>query len=288
MKLYVLSDLHNEFSPFEPTAGDYDLVMLVGDIDVKGRGVKWANEAFACPVIYICGNHEFYGGHIDHTLRKMKEAALPHVHVLENGIFIWNQTRFLCATAWTDFSSTGNVVAATQTAWDWMNDFRVIRTGENYRRLRPSDLISRNRASFAWLSKELDEPFDGKTVVVTHHAPIPEVMGNKHEGHLSAAYSNRWHEILDKADLWIFGHTHRAVDVTLGRCRVVSNPRGYPNEDTGFDPGLVVDLSWAPWLDVMRRPRTPLNVLARIDHVFLAMECGESVGTRLDEYEGFE
>jgi len=243
MKLYVLSDLHNEFSPFEPVAGDFDLVVLAGDIDVKARGVKWANEAFECPVIYVSGNHEYYGGHIDDTLRKMKEAALPHVHVLENETFIWNQTRFLCASGWTDFSSTGNVVAATQTAWSWMNDFRVIRVGENYRRLCPSDLISRNHASFAWLSKELDEPFDGKTFVVTHHAPIPEVMGDKHEGHLSAAYSNRWHELRDKADLWIFGHTHRAVDITLDGCRVVSNPRGYPGERTGFDHGFVIDLS---------------------------------------------
>jgi len=39
MKLYVLSDRHNEFSPFEPVSGDYDLVVLVGDIDVNTRGV---------------------------------------------------------------------------------------------------------------------------------------------------------------------------------------------------------------------------------------------------------
>lgn len=243
MKLRIYSDLHNEFAVFEAPAVAADVVILAGDIHTKARGVAWAGETFSCPVIYICGNHEFYGGHIDYTLQKMKEAALPHVHVLENEVFVWNQTRFLCATAWTDFSSTGNVVAATQTAWDWMNDFRVIRTGENYRRLRPSDLINRNHASFAWLSKELDEPFNGKTVVVTHHAPIAEVMGDKHEGHLSAAYSNRWHELLDKADLWIFGHTHRAIDITLGRCRVVSNPRGYPYEDTGFDPNLMINLS---------------------------------------------
>lgn len=243
MKLHVLSDLHNDFSTFVPTPGNYDLVILAGDIDVKARGLKWANEVFACPVIYVCGNHEFYGGHIDYTFRKMKEQSLPHVHVLENETFVWNQTRFLCATGWTDFSSSGNIAAATQTAWNWMNDFRVIRTEENYRRLRPSDLISRNHVSLAWLTKALDEPFDGKTVVVTHHAPVAEVMGDKHEGHLSAAYSNSWHRLLDKADLWIFGHTHRSVDVMLGQCRVVSNPRGYPNEKTGFDPGLVISLS---------------------------------------------
>lgn len=243
MKLQIYSDLHNEFAVFKAPAVAADLVILAGDIHTKARGVIWAGEAFSCPVIYVCGNHEFYGGHIDHTLRKMKEAALPHVHVLENEIFIWNQTRFLCATSWTDFSSSGNVVAATQIAWDWMNDFRVIRIEDNYRRLRPSDPISRNHATYDWLAQELGKPFDGKTVVVTHHAPVPEVVGDKHEGHLIAAYANNWHALMEKADLWVFGHTHRAIDVKLGRCRVVSNPRGYPREDTGFDPSLVVSLS---------------------------------------------
>ncbi|KAB0499101.1 metallophosphoesterase [Pseudomonas vancouverensis] len=243
MKLHVLSDLHNEFSPYQPTANAFDLVILGGDIDVKGRGVTWANEAFQCPVIYICGNHEYYGGHIDHTLRKMKEAALPHVHVLENETFIWNQTRFLCATAWTDFSATGNVVAAAQNALERMNDFSVIRIDDSFRKLRPCDLFNRNHATHDWLAHELDKPFDGKTVVVTHHAPVREVVGDKYEGHLIAAYTNSWHALLEKADLWIFGHTHRAIDVKLGRCRVVSNPRGYPREDTSFDPSLVVSLS---------------------------------------------
>ncbi|MGE8068856.1 metallophosphoesterase [Pseudomonas sp. NPDC089569] len=243
MKIQIYSDLHNEFAPFEPPSTDADLIILAGDIDTQARGVSWANEVFSQPVIYCAGNHEFYKGHIDHTLRKMKGAAEPHVHVLENETWVCNQTRFLATTAWTDFSSSGDVVAAGKTAWDWMNDFRLIRAEDNFRRLRPSDLISRNHASFAWLTKELDEPFVGKTVVVTHHAPVPEVVGDKYEGHLSAAYANSWHALLEKADLWIFGHTHRAIDVTLGRCRVVSNPRGYPNEYTGFDPGFVLSLS---------------------------------------------
>lgn len=243
MKLYVLSDLHLGFSPFEPPAMNADIVILAGDIDTKCRGVKWAGEMFSPPVLYVCGNHEFYSGHIDRTLRKMRDVADSNVYVLENQVWILKQTRFLCATAWTDFSSTGNVVAATQAAWDWMNDFRVIRIEENYRRLRPADLVSRNHASFDWLTKELDKPFEGKTVVVTHHAPVSEVVGDKHSGHLSAAYANSWHALLEKADLWVFGHTHRSIDVTFGRCRVVSNPRGYPNERTGFDPGFVISLT---------------------------------------------
>ncbi|MDQ3200632.1 MAG: metallophosphoesterase family protein [Pseudomonadota bacterium] len=243
MKLRIYSDLHNEFAVFEAPAVAADVVILAGDIHTKARGVAWAGETFSCPVIYICGNHEFYGGHIDYTLQKMKEAALLHVHILENEVFVWNQTRFLCATAWTDFSATGNAVTAAQTALERMNDFSVICIADSFRKLRPCDLVNRNHATHDWLAHELDKPFDGKTVVVTHHAPVPEVVGDKHEGHLIAAYTNSWHALLEKADLWVFGHTHRAIDVKLGRCRVVSNPRGYPNEDIGFDPNLMIDLS---------------------------------------------
>jgi len=216
---------------------------LAGDIDVQSRGVKWANETFSRPVIYCAGNHEFYKGHIDHTLRKMRDAAAPHVHVLENQVWICNQTRFLVTTGWTDFSSTGDVVAATMTCGLWMNDFRAIRAEENFRRLRPADLIERNRVAFEFLTRELAEPFNGKTVVVTHHCPIPEAAGEKHDGHLSAAYTNRWHSLLPMADVWIFGHTHRAIDIELSGCRLISNPRGYPGESTDFISDFTIEIS---------------------------------------------
>ncbi|WP_408598542.1 metallophosphoesterase family protein [Pseudomonas sp. PLMAX] len=242
MKLGIYSDLHNEFSRFDPAPSDADVVILAGDINLKSRGVKWANEVFKCPVIYVCGNHEYYGGHIDHTLRKMKDGAAPHVHVLENEALILNQTRFLVTTAWTDFSSTGDVIAAKRIAWEWMNDYTVIRTDESYRRLRPDDLIAKSKAAYAWLTQELNKPFDGKTVVVTHHAPALDYVGDDHPGHLIAAYANNWSELLAKADLWIYGHTHVTADFFKEGCRVVSNPRGYPGQNTGFDPDLLIEL----------------------------------------------
>ena len=242
MKIQIYSDLHIEFHQFEPPKINPDLVILAGDIHTKSRGIAWANESFDCPVLYVCGNHEFYGGHIQGTLTKMRDAAAPHVHILENQSFVWQQTRFLGTTAWTDFSSTGDVVAASSMAWQWMNDFRVIRADASFRRLRPEDLVQRNHAARAWLAQELDRPFGGKTVVITHHAPAPIVAGDKHDDHLLAAYSNSWPELIEKADAWIFGHTHRAVDVELAGCRVVSNPRGYPDEETGFRADLEMDI----------------------------------------------
>jgi predicted phosphodiesterase len=242
MKILVLSDLHNEFSRFEPPSIEADIVILAGDIDVLTRGVSWANQTFQMPVIYCCGNHEFYRGHIDRTLTKIREAAADHVHVLENEVLIADGVRFLVASGWTDFAATGDVTAAAWICAQGMNDFRMIRAGLNYRRLRPADLIERNAATYAFLSLELSRPFDGKTIVVTHHCPIPEAAGSQHEGHLSAAYFNRWYALVEQSDLWIFGHTHECVDLVLGRCRVVSNAKGYPGEMTGFDPGKILEV----------------------------------------------
>ena len=242
MKLQIYSDLHREFARFEPALSDTDVVILAGDIDIKSRGVKWANEVFQCPVIYVCGNHEYYGGHIGHTLRKMKDAALPHVHVLENEMLILNDTRFLVTTAWTDYSATGDVVAAKRVAWDSMNDFLMIRADLDYRRLRPDDLVAKSMRAHRWLTQELEKPFCGKTVVVTHHAPALDHVGDDHPGHLIAAYANNWTELLGKADLWVYGHTHVAADFSKEGCRVVSNPRGYPGQNTGFDPDLLIEL----------------------------------------------
>ena len=69
-----------------------------------------------------------------------------------------------------------------------------------------------------------------------------QAAGHEHEGHVSAAYFNRWQGLVDQADIWIFGHTHNAIDAEFGRCRVISNPRGYPTEKTGFDPYKIVEV----------------------------------------------
>ncbi|MCW2293133.1 putative phosphodiesterase [Pseudomonas sp. BIGb0408] len=242
MRVHVLSDLHIEFSGFKPEVHDADLVILAGDIHTLTRGVKWANEVFDCDVVYVMGNHEFYRGHLDRTLAKARECAAPHVHILEADSFIRDGVRFLGTTGWADFSISGDSQAAVREALDGMNDYKLIRFGDSYRKLRPADVIKRNRSSHDWLKSELAKDFDGKTVVISHHAPLACILGEEPVGHLSASYANNWPELVAKADAWIFGHTHDAINDEFYGCRVISNPRGYPGEDTGFNPSFVIDL----------------------------------------------
>lgn len=66
MKLAIYSDLHVEHSLFvPPPALDADVIVLAGDIHAPGHNTpKWARRPGGFgerPVIYVPGNHEFYG-----------------------------------------------------------------------------------------------------------------------------------------------------------------------------------------------------------------------------------
>ena len=243
MRIHLLSDLHNEFSPFTPEVLEADVVILAGDIDVKTRGVTWAKQTFSCPVLYVPGNHEYYGGHLSRTLEKMRAAQDERVRVLDRDEVIIAGVRFLGATMWTDFAAKGNPRIAALTAQEQMADFKRIRT-EKFRHIRPADLISQSVKTRDWLRTKLAEPFDGRTVVITHHAPsMRSLQDNPHAGgHMDAAFANHWEDLMggDQVALWVHGHSHTAVDYDVAGTRVVCNPRGYPGEETDFDAALVL------------------------------------------------
>ncbi|CDF85741.1 Metallophosphoesterase [Pseudomonas knackmussii B13] len=244
MKILILSDLHNEFDMYRHAGCGEDVVILAGDIDIETRGIRWAAENFSCPVIYICGNHEFYHGHLDKTVLKVKGVAQSRVHALDNEEIIINGVRFLGGTAWTDYKATSNLYEAQELARWRMRDFQLIRA-ENYRKIRPHDLMRRAVDFKIWLESKLSEPFPGKTVVVSHHAPLlASLNGSPHRGtHLDASFANDWSELFaSRIDLWVHGHTHQFCDYVHGATRVVCNPRGYPGELTGFRSDFLVDL----------------------------------------------
>jgi len=193
VKLHILSDIHLEFARFDPPPTDADVVVLAGDIWLGPRGVEWAARSFDRPVLYIAGNHEYYGGHYRNTLVKMKRtAAGTGVSVLDAEQIVLGGVRFLAATLWTDFAITGNAVMAQLAAQQYMSDYSRIRAAA-YRRLRPADTRGAHLEARAFLRAALAEPFDGPTVVVTHHAPTQASIAAaflQHPSHLNAAYAS--------------------------------------------------------------------------------------------------
>ena len=245
MRIHVLSDLHLDFSPYTPQVTAANVVILAGDIHIKGRSVEWAQQAFETPVLYVPGSHEFYSGHLAHTLTSMRSQADMRVRVLDRDEVVINGTRFLGCTLWTDFSAKGNAHLAALQAQGEMNDFRQIRT-RAYQRIVPNDLVQECLKSIEWLRLKLADPFVGKTVVITHQAPsLRSLADNPHARNLlDAAYATNCEPLMgaERVALWIHGHSHWAVDYQIAGTRVVCNPRGYPGEETGLDPALVLTL----------------------------------------------
>ena len=247
MKLHILNDLHIEFEDFEPPATDADAIVLAGDIGVGMEGLRWAEGRFPDkPVIYVPGNHEFY--HHDIALiEELKAQAPDHIHVLNDDQIIIDRVRFLGSILWTDFAlfGEGERFFAMQQARRQMTDFSIIQNGG--RQFTPDDAIQLHTASRDWLAAMLAEPFDGKTVVVTHHAPSSQSVHPRHARDLlTPAFASNLENLMgdDRPALWVHGHMHESYDYEVYGTRVVCNPRGYAPDalNPDFWPDLVVDI----------------------------------------------
>lgn len=247
MKLHILNDLHIEFEDFEPPATDADVVILAGDIGVGLGGLRWAEDRFPDrPVIYVPGNHEFY--HHDIALiDELKAQAPENIHVLNDDPLIIDGVRFLGSVLWTDFGLFGETdkYFAMQQARRQMTDFSIIWNGD--RQFTPEDAIRLHSASRDWLAAMLAEPFDGKTVVVTHHAPSSQSVHPRYAGNLlTPAFASNLESLMggDRVVLWVHGHMHDPFDYEVYGTRVVCNPRGYaPDALTpDFRPDYVIEI----------------------------------------------
>ena len=234
MKLGIISDVHLPTQgtlPRPAQAGD--VMVLAGDIGVGLAGVSWAKTVFTCPVIYVPGNHEYYNRSIDTLDGEMREyVAGTDIHILQDTQVVIDGVRFIGATLWTDFALFGNVGESALLAQHGMSDYYVIR--KRFRAVKPSETLALHQVSRTNLQRTLAEPFDGPTVVVTHHAPsLKSIAPRFVEDPLTPCYASDLEALVASsgAVYWIHGHVHDSVDYVLGKTRVIANPRGYRGEE---------------------------------------------------------
>lgn len=272
MRLLVLSDLHLEVAPLDlPDPGPFDVALLAGDIANPGTQVPgWVRASpvlrRARAVLWVPGNHEYFDTEIGAQHAAMRAAAdalrSPPLHLLDGASVVIDGVRFVGCTLWTDFGlridtpqgARCDRTRAVEVARRTMVDYRAIRRlGDDGlpRRLQPEDTLAFHAAQRAWLLRQLQQPFDGPTVVVTHHGP--------HRGSLAPRYAADWVSaaylselpaaFFETPALWVHGHTHTRQDHRVGRCRVLCNPRGYQPkgwprpENADFDAALVVEVT---------------------------------------------
>ena len=272
MKLLLLSDLHLELSDLAvPEDIDFDVAVLAGDILWPGeRLAEWLARSPALrraqAVVAVSGNHEYFDRVMQPQAAAMQQAAMasttPPLFLLDCGELRLGGVRFLGCTLWTDFelridtpdgpvSDPARGIAAATRA---MTDYRAIgwqdRGAAFARRLTPQDTLGLHRLQRDWLQRALAEPFDGPTVVVTHHGPHRRSLAPRFAADwVSTAYLSQLPQHFFQVPvLWVHGHTHSSHDYHVGDCRIVCNPRGYQTlkmpqpENTAFRAELVVTL----------------------------------------------
>jgi len=244
MRIHVLSDLHQEFGEVDVPSVDCDCVILAGDVAIKRNGLKWIRRRFTdVPVIYICGNHEYYSEKFPRLADQLREEARgTNIHFLENEAVTIGGFHFFGCTLWTDMALHGDWMACALEAGLTMNDYKRIRNSDrDFRRLSPQTTRHAHLASLQAMREFFAGHEAERTIVVTHHAPsVLSLPVDQRAELVSCAYASRLDDFIEEHHprLWIHGHIHHSHDYRIGRTRVISNPRGYPddpNEDFAAD-----------------------------------------------------
>ena len=273
MKLQIVSDLHMEFrEPPEIKNAGADALVLAGDIclayhlhrhpisNLMRNNSENGEKAFRYrqffdnisqefdTVYYVMGNHEHYNGRWNDTADWLREALEPwnNIILMDNTWINVGDVRIIGTTLWTSLNNADPLTMMS--IKDMMMDYRAI-TIENsgvYHKLRPLDTFKANHLAVEFI-KEGVRGWDGKVVVLGHHAPSYSSVHPKYASHIlmNHAFVNELDDyIIDHPQiaLWVHGHVHDCWDYKIGDTRIICNPRGYPGEINGFNPNFIVEI----------------------------------------------
>jgi predicted phosphodiesterase len=245
LRVQYVSDLHLEFSNKIPQIQKHgDVLVLAGDIGYPFSGLykqflEYVNSLFDHTFLVI-GNHEYYGlgknkgKSMEEIEDKITElvSQLPKVTLLNGDHYDYGGYRFVGITLWTEIIDRNHIIC----------DFRAIKDF-NIGLHNELHMISKNYIDDI-LGKSARE--GKKVVMITHHLPSFKLITGRFK---LSPYNQCFASTSDylfrygTIALWVYGHSHEANDIHLDGIRFVCNPKGYPDEVTGWSPNKVISLS---------------------------------------------
>lgn len=266
MKVQVCSDLHLEFwgkrkkyNFLKPTA---EILILAGDICCLANDMDY--ELFVNfimeikdkyqAIIHVPGNHEYYiedksKYSIQQVAKKMNlfQKKIKNYFYLDNGVykFLHGKQKWwiIGSTLWTKIRKD-----CEKEAEDMMSDYRKIiisdESKRGYRKLKAADINTLHKKGKTYIKSQITRARkDGANViVVTHHKPFSEKCIADRGLEEQCYESNQAECMVQPVKYWFYGHTHEPCNKKIGSCRVVSNPKGYPYQNTKFQDDLVFQI----------------------------------------------
>jgi len=238
VRLWFFSDCHlNRSVPWlpGPTPDNVDVIVIAGDVTERllDRVLPWLGQHIVprgLPVVYVPGNHDFWGTNLTFELAKARPLASSlGIHLLAEGESVaLDDTRFIGATLWSDLELSPGGAWTCGMHFSGHNDHRKIKVEARYRKLLPKDYQSLHDTQLAAIEGALAQPHDGPTIVVSHHAPHERSLQNgRATDALDGMYASDLTDVIMRyrPELWLHGHVHRNRDFTVGDTRVVCNRR---------------------------------------------------------------
>jgi len=250
------SDLHLELQ-HRPTGWLNtvpDILILAGDISYIDRIelllIELIDLHTDLQVIYITGNHEYYGNEDmleAEVVLKSSLDAYERIHFLQRDTVELYNIRFIGCTGWSRMLSLGKdkQQQASRVVGQSINDFYQIGMGD--RTFTTDDCIRLGEQQYKWLDKTLSTPTPCEhTVVITHFAPSLKVANpNYPVDEMSAYFCSSFDDLIEtyQPDIWAFGHTHANFDLHMGPTRILSNQHGYGQEcQSNYQPNRIIEL----------------------------------------------
>jgi len=247
IKIQYASDLHLEFAENDKYIKHHpldvvgDVLVLAGDMGYIGdEGYThnafwdWAADHFERTIV-IPGNHEFYKwfdlGQLHNDWRL---PIRSNVCCYYNSVIALAPGVDLIATTLWSHIEPGNAFFIERA----VSDFRRIRFGKAT--LTWERFNEEHRRCLAFLKESIERSVAGHFIVVSHHVPSFQLLSPEFEGSaLNGAFTVELGDYIAQSPIeyWIYGHSHRNIDVSIGQTRVVSNQLGYvfQHEHVSFD-----------------------------------------------------
>ena len=254
MRIQYASDLHLEFGenskwlkehPLIPSA---DVLVLAGDIGYLGDDNykthpfwDWASQNFK-EVIVVPGNHELYKLF---DINELKEGwtleIRPNIKAYYNSLIPLDaDTDVIVSTLWAKIPPTEEYLTER-----CVSDFKRIRNGEF--RLSAQRFNEEHDRCKNLIEKAVKESQANNIIVATHHVPSFALMSEEFAGSsINGAFTVELDAFIanSRINYWIYGHSHRNIDKTIGSTKCVSNQLGYvfQNEHKSFRSDAIIEI----------------------------------------------
>lgn len=221
--------MNKKYLKANPIKPEGEILLLAGDI-IPFTEIETANDFFDLlsdifeHTYWIPGNHEYYRSDIGERTGTFHDKIRSNVSLLNNTVIDHKGIRLLFSTLWSRINPA--LFLAIQKS---MADFRLI--WNNGKKITVDDYDQLHEDCRAFLVKELSNPTNQTTIVVTHHLPTFFNYPEKYRhSELNTAFATELFDLIEASnvDYWIFGHSHDvAPDFKIGNTTLTTNQLGY-------------------------------------------------------------